>query len=289
MDDPERRKQLREYMVAVSKGEDPLAALERVTGKSAGELTSAMRAHLNGEIRYQRLVRKSGDYGPMTVTELPASADALLLEAERARMGVAISQRPAYVAEVRSRAKRFPGDRLAGIALARAEIEFGDRKAGMAVVEDLLKADPNDVEALCLGGEARVLDGKEAAKTDAARAKALALEGQGYLGRAFKLNGTRYQTLWMYVEARKLIEPAFPSDNTLDVLLTALDYAPQSPDLRLEAARALVKRKRWTQASNVLGPLIHTPHGDGFVKEAQKLKTEIEQGQTAEAVPAKAG
>jgi thioredoxin-like negative regulator of GroEL len=56
----------------------------------------------------------------------------------------------AHVRELRRRLRRNPGDRAAGLGLVRAEIKRGDREEALRHVRALLRADPNDAEALRL-------------------------------------------------------------------------------------------------------------------------------------------
>jgi hypothetical protein len=280
MNTPERQKQLHAYMLAVGRGEDTVKAMQDATGLSPAELAKTLRAYLNADLRYTALERRASEAPPITVTVLPPSADELLLEAERGRAPLG-KDAPAFLAMIRAKAARFPGDRLAEVTLARAEIVFGDRKAGEAILERRLAADPNDTEALELAASARLDEGD----ADPARAKALALEAQPLIGRAFKLDPNRYQTLWTYARSRKLLDASYPSDNTLEALLAALDYGPQASDIRLEAAHGMMLRKRWRDAGSILAPLLNAPHEDPEAEKARAMMKEIE-AQTGVAAPA---
>jgi hypothetical protein len=281
MSDPARQKQLHAYMLAVGRGDDTVKAMQDATGLSPAELAKTLRAYLNGDLHYTALERRAADGPAVTVTALPASADELLLEAERGRVPIAKADAAAFLAMIRAKAARFPADRLAEVTLARTEIMFGDRKAGEAILERRLSADPTDVEALELAASARLDEGD----ADPARAKALAQEAQPLIGRAFKLDPNRYQTLWTFARSRKLLDASYPSDNTLEALLAALDYGPQVEDIRLEAARGMMLRKRWRDAGAILAPLLNAPHENAYGEQARAMMKEI-QAQTGAAAPA---
>jgi hypothetical protein len=288
MSTPERRQQLRAYMLAMGRGEDSAKALQAATGLSIEALTAALHTYIRGDLTYQLIVRKPTDAAPVTITAMPASADAMLLEAERGRIDGSSrsadsaakakatgknreewdARSAAYLSDIRRDAAKFPGDSLAQMALARAEVLFGDRKAGEALLDQRLKVDPNDVEALELAGSARLDEADE----NPARAKALALEAQPFLGRAYKLDPTRYQTLWTYVRSRKGLDQPYPSDNTLEALLAALEYAPQNTDVRLEATRAMMRRQRWRDAAAIVTLEVNAPHKNKDSEAAALLR-----------------
>jgi hypothetical protein len=282
MSDPERYRQLGRYMAAVGKGADPVKAMEEATGMGVEALEARLHDYVKGKLQYTVFDRRKTAEPPITVTVLPPSADELLLDAAMMKgAGTAKKDEAETVKRIRAEAAHFPGDRLAELTLARAEIEYGDRKAGEAILDRRLAAAPDDVEALDLAAHARL----DAGDDDKAHAADLAKEAQPFVAKAFKLDPDRYQTLWTYARSRKLLDPDYPSDNTLEALLAAHDLAPQVEEIRLEAARGMIARGRLDYAAAMLTPVANDPHGGEGVETARKLLAEIER-KRAGAAPA---
>src|SRR5262249_54362376 len=157
-------------------------------------------------------------------------------------------------------AQKHPGDSLAELTLAHAEVRFGDRAAGEAILAARLAKDPRDVDSLRLMAESKILSG-EASDDRKLRAQ-LFSEARPYLGRAFQINGKDFRTLYDYAHARSA-DPDYPNDNTLNVLLLAVQLAPSVADVRIQAARGLLAHKRPKEAEVLLTPLAFSPHGGG--------------------------
>jgi YD repeat-containing protein len=189
-----------------------------------------------------------------------------MLEDLDVRTGVPAESKAAVLADIRARAARYPGDAFAELALARVEIELGDPAVGAATLKKRLAADPRDVEALAL--EARRLIA--AGDADTSRQQADYDQAGALLAQAFRLDPTRYQTLFAFAESRRL-DPHYPSDNAMQALLVSFKLAPQVATIRLETARALIARNKPAEAVAILTPLINDPHGGGSSEAAKAL------------------
>jgi len=277
LSDPARKARLGDYLLAIGRGEDPVKSLETALGMDLVSAEKALKQYLRATpgIRYKRTARPPAD---IVVTALPPSADALLLEAQRLKSGVPASERPAFLAEIRERAARFPGDRLADLTLARAEITFGDRSAGEAILTRRIATDARDADALWLMALSRIFAGD----ADRPRRAALYSEAGPWLGKAFAVDQNRYQILYNYAQSRSMT-PDYPTDNTLTVLLKAHELAPQVAPIRLSAARALMKRGRFPAAIALLTPLANNPHGGALAEAAERLIAQARAGQLADA------
>jgi hypothetical protein len=270
MSTPERRAQLAKYMKLVGKGASPVTAMQDATGLDMAALTTTLNAYARGNLVSLRTPFKRPDY-PITVTQMPPSADDLLLEGQRIKLGeIAKADQPALLAKVRTMAAKYPDDRLAELTLARAETEFGDRAAGEVVLGRLLTANAQDAEALLVLANSRMDLGDK----DGDKREALYREAGKLLGRAYQADPDRYQVLYGYIRSR-LIEPTFPTDNDMQVMLTAHDLAPQVEEITLIAARSLMRKKRFDEARGLLGPLANSPHGGGAAEAAKSLLKQI--------------
>ncbi|MDQ0463497.1 hypothetical protein QO010_001268 [Caulobacter ginsengisoli] len=267
---PEHRAQLAKYMKLVGQGASPVGAMQEATGLTPAALFTTLVAYSKGNIASLRTPFKRPQYA-MTVTEMPPSADDLLLENQRLRRGeVDKAAKPALLARIRQAAAKYPNDRLAQLTLARAETEFGDRTTGEVILGRLLTADPKDSEALLLLANSRM----DMGDTDDDKRDALYREAGKLLGRAYQADPDRYQVLYGYIRSR-LIEPSFPTDNDMQVMLTAHDLAPQVEEITLIAARALMRRKRFEEAKGLLGPVANSPHGGEAAEAAKSLLKQI--------------
>ena len=214
---------------------------------------------------------------PVKVTTLPASADELLLEAQRIRQHGADAE---LVARVRTRAAKHRGDRLAELTLAHAEISGGDRAVGEASLRRWLATHPDDVEALAMLAET-LIEGAED-ETDAAKQKAMLDEARRHLGRASRLEPDRYQTLYVYARSR-MGEPGEPTLNTLEALDRAQELAPQVTSIRLNYASALLHDGRTGPAEIILAPLLNDPHDARAAAVARAMLAQA-KGEAAPAV-----
>lgn len=269
--DPERNKQLHAYMASVAKGGDPVESLYTELGVTEEGLTNTLHDYDEGRINGLRLTRKTvvAD-SQVAVTPLPRSADDLLLESLR---GGEMDDKAAaaFLATVQAKAAPYPADRFAQIMLARTECAYGDHAKGKAILDRF----PDDPEALELAARVRLDEGGQT--NDADKEHALAVEATPYIGKAFKLDPNRYQTLWTYVRSRMILDKRYPSENTLNVMMTALDLAPQVSEIRFQAAQALMFARHYPEAIETLGPLLNDPHGSN--ESAQRLLKAIQEAQ----------
>jgi tetratricopeptide (TPR) repeat protein len=283
LSDPARHKLLGSYLNAVRDGDDPVKAWKKVYGDDPDGLRRKLQTYMNRPIPAGALPRTGAVDPAMTVTHLPPSADDLILEGQRLKLGVPQDDQAGTLASIRAAAARRPKDRFSQLVLAKAETAFGDRKAGEAILDELLAADPKDEEALVTLGESRLA----AAPDDPAlRAAAFAQAGKLF-ARAFKVDPDNPETLHGYAEARSL-EPM--TEAMADIRVRAVVLAPQVGHLRLDAARALIQVKDLDTARIMLTPLASNPHGGGEVEAAQAMLKSIEAkagpGDKAQAKPA---
>jgi tetratricopeptide (TPR) repeat protein len=281
MSDETRYAQLQAYMKAVGGGTPSVQAMETATGKSLAALQKDLRAYTGVGLPIRTITRKRQRSIEVTVTSMPASADDLLLETVRMiSPDDGLPARKAFADEVGKRAARYPGDPLAERALARARLQAEDFPAAQAVIDRRLAAAPDDVEAM----ELKALILMAMGDADPAQRSALYKQASSLLGRAFKIDGSRYQTLLAYARSRTL-SPGYPNDNVMEALLLANELAPQVSDVTLETVRALAMRGDYPRAVALLKPLANDPHNGGSslremlaVMEAQAAKAATAKG-----------
>jgi hypothetical protein len=261
---PERATQLTNATQAIAAGENPVKALEAASGKPLGELTRGVRLYK----KLALFVIKDPLPNPpeIKVTQLPPSADDLLLYKLRLERGGPSPQDAQILAEVRARAAKWPGDRIADLILARAEFALGDVAAGEAIVKRRLEQDPKDVETLLVAGLGQLQAGDRDPSQLVDRYQA----ARPLLIRAYDLGQDDYRTLLNYVRSRS-VEPEFPNDNDINALLTARALAPTVKTSSLMAGELLLSRGRRPEALAVLSIVANDPHGGEIAKRAQAL------------------
>jgi tetratricopeptide (TPR) repeat protein len=278
LSDPARRRQLDDYMRRVGRGEPSIDAMTAATGMTPVKLSGALHAYALGSIKVIGYNLIKPLHYPVTVTTLPASADDVLLErlqVHRAHdddddtsqeKAEAVKHHAALLAYVRRIAAARPGDRLAELTQAEAEIRIGDRAAGEAILRRYVDADPKDAEALWLAGYSRIL----AAKNNTANRAALYAEARPYLSQAFKLDPDNYQVLYGYAQTRSL-QPGYPDENTLNALELSHQLAPQVEEISIAVAVAMRAKGRTEEGDRLLTLVANDPHGGSAAKTARGL------------------
>jgi len=263
MSDPARLKRLTSYAAAVAGGGDPVGEMVTAAGMPLDDLERTLKRYM-GKLPGLRIPRAPSTATASAVVRLPPSADDLLLENQRLKLGVPVADRPAVLAMVRERAARYPGDRLADLTLARAENDFGDRAKAQAILKRRIETDPRDVEAIQIMGWSLMLQ----ARADRSNAPVLLNEARNWFGKGFAVDPNMPLLLYDYGISRRG-EADYPSDNVINVLLRAQQLAPQVAAFRLGAADALMRRDRFDEAAGLLEPVFNNPHAGSEAQAAR--------------------
>ena len=275
--DPKRAEQLNKAVQAIAAGEPPVKAFETATGMSMADLTKALKAYHQLQII---TIRDPNKVIPaVTVTALPKSADDLLLANLRLILSPTGRVDGEFLADVRRKAAKYPGDVLAERTLARAEFVMGDVAAGEAIMKRRAEAGTPDYEDLLLAGTGQLMAGMRNPATREARYRA----GRPLLAKAYQLDKDDFRALYAYELARS-IEAGYPSDNDLNALLEARHLAPAVLETSLRAGVALLQKGRREEAAHVLAPVINNPHGGRSAASARALLSGAPPGQ-AEIAP----
>lgn len=296
MSDPKRYEQLQAYMKAVGGGADPIKAMTDVTGMTPAKLQVELRGYMMGALKFTDYTVSNLPAPEIKLSPMPPAADDLLLVGQGLRRAGlfgadedidedapgATDKRVAdykaklkawgqdQLTQARRGAERYPDAPIARLTLARAELTYGDREAGLRLADAYAAEHPDDPEGFELAGLGRMAIGDR----DPARREALYKEAGQKLGQAFKLDPERFQTLYGYAQSRKL-DPKYPSDNVLNVLDEAHMLAPQVPEITLTEAEALIARGQNDKAAVLLKPVANSPHGGKSAKRAKTLLQKI--------------
>lgn len=261
--DPERAEQLNTAMLAISRGEHPLAAFKAATGAEPKQLDKRLQ-------RYRKLsvlLMQNTEPDPeVKVSRLTAAADDLLLENLRLMSSALEPVDTRLLQQIRAAAARHPGDRLAEMTLARAEFTYGDVDKGAALLDARIAADPKDKDVLILAGVGQHLAGVRDENRMPERFRA----ARGYFAKAHALDPADFRTLYHYARSRS-IEPGYPTDNDVAALLQARSLAPSVLEISMYAGAALMERGRKDEAVRVLGPVLNAPHGGRAATQARAI------------------
>ncbi|WP_312148190.1 DUF1570 domain-containing protein [Brevundimonas sp.] len=267
--DPDRRRGLDAYLAATARGMPPLEALQTHLGHTPDSLEASLKAYLRGRMSYAEI--RMDDVRPvMSFQTLPDSADRMLLDSLNIRYPKTETDGQALLQKVRSDAARYPDDRLALVALGRAEMNWGDAAKGEAALQRALAVAPDDAEALQLLARARIRAGDDAPDNLAQSY----VEAQGYLARALQTDPTDYRIYLALARIRRIAD-TYPNDNDLQTWRLAVAYAPQVMSARAQAADALLRVGQREEAAAMLAPVANNPHGGEHVERARTLLDQI--------------
>lgn len=280
MGSPERHTQLAAYLRDVGDGGDPVEAMPRATGVSNGELRSQLRRYMNRIPYYE--IPNNFPVAEVTITEMPAWADDLLLLSIRLKLGVEESRRPAVAAEARRAVARYPDVPFAQILLGHAEIHFGDRDAGERVLRQAIERHPEAVDAHLFLATSLL----ERAEEDEAGGLPLRAEAQHLLAKAYQLDETDYRVLMLLARVREGA-PGYPTANDIATHEIVVTLAPQLNSARLKLAEAYLGAGRNDDAIHMARALANAPHSGEDATRAQALITRA-RGLTEEEAAAEA-
>lgn len=252
---PQRMPMLYAYMDNLKKGMEPVPAMEAATGMTVGQLERQQQVYMRQRMAITVITSEQFRQPEVRVTTLsPAEGDLLLLGL---RLSSTVGEDAALLAEIRQRTARYPGERAADLLLARAELRLGDKAQAADILQRLLTAAPDDLDALRLQGDTLFEQAREQGGD-----RDLLRQARVHLARAYRLNPDDYRVLTLLAETRQG-SPDFPSDNDVETLLAAVELAPQVAHLRVFTAQVRAHREEYPQAIALLQPLAASPHPDG--------------------------
>lgn len=254
MSDTARTAQLAEYLRLYGEGVSSIEAIQRATGLTPAQLETQLRAYSRGALNYTGLQIQWPE-AHVTVTQMPESADDLLLLGQRLTRSLSEDQARDTVAQIRRLAARYPNDPLALLVLGHAEAHFGDRTAGEAVLTRLLDMEPDNVQALQFMATIRMAQGAE----DGADKAAFMGQARAFLAHAYQVDDANYATFLLLARTREGA-PGYPNENDIATWELAQQLAPQLPEARLGLSSALIAVQQNARAIDLLQPLANNPH-----------------------------
>lgn len=276
---PERMQGFGRYLTAFQSGEDPVESFQPAFGISFEEFQAELRRYRGrglGGFVFPRVPTADGD---IIVTRLPEAADDLLPYTVQLRRTDPdeISDRESdgdrarrirnLITDTTRIGARHPNDPYAVRAVARAELLRNNASTARALLEPVLAANPDDVEALYLMGLSYIT---EARAGDPASFTTTAAQGRRYFARVFRIDPQHVPTLYRYSETY-WEEPGPMPDARLDVLTQAHLLAPQAMRIRVRLGMELMEAGDFDHAVPVLAPAAYSPHRYPLTRQARVL------------------
>lgn len=308
MSTPERTRLLGQYLTAVAGGEDSVAAMQRVTGRTPAQLQTDMRLYLTGAIQYHtpqiefpksevKVTRLSSvesdlawldlrlDREPVTVEPfepVEGESDQARRRRERDRQESA-EFRAALIKDAVAAGTRHGDDPMGLRVAARAHRLSGDFESGFRLLEPYLNAEQDDPDILRLAAE--LLLDQTGSETQATEAAANRREARSYLARALDTDPLDYRIYRALDESRRG-EPNYPSTNDISTLEVAVALAPQSFDTRMRLGQAYMARGMPEMALGMVRPVANNPHGGSWARRAKILMASAQSalGQVVEPI-----
>jgi hypothetical protein len=264
----------RAYLVAVAKGEPALAAFKAHVHPDPAALGRQLERYVrSSKFTYSRYTRPEAKPAEVTITPLPASADALLMihaALDRGALALPRDERPAALAKVRGIAARFPGDDLAARTLAMAELALGTPAEALPLIDALLAKLPTDPQLLRLKAQTVLEIGGPDAVVKARR----------LLVQVAKAVPNDWRALHIYLHTYDIEHSRVPQ-SVADVVQRAWELAPQVDGLSIDMAAMLAQRDRLPEAAQVLAPVAFEPHNGRYSAFARALRAAALAGDKA--------
>jgi tetratricopeptide (TPR) repeat protein len=308
MSTPERTRMLGQYLAAVSRGEDSVAAMQAATGRTPEQLQNDMRLYLGGTIQYHtpqievptpkvEITRLSPSESQLAWLDLRLDREPITVEPLEPREGESERARAQREEAVRENAEfraelirdalaageRHRDSRLGLLVKARAHRLEGRSHVGFEVLEPVLTADESDPETLRLAAE--LLLDLAKAEADPVQATGHRREAVAYLGRALDADPLDFR-IYRALNESRAGERGYPSDNDLKTLEVGSTLAPQSFDMRMRLAQAYMARGLHAEAMAIVLPVANNPHGGSWARRAKALVAlaQTAMGQAADPV-----
>jgi hypothetical protein len=239
-----------------------VTAFEAAFNTTTDQWQSNLRHYIGRGIVLQDFPPPNADVS-MQVTRLPQSADDLLLLMARAGRPIDDEEREELAGRLIEVASRHAGDPYAQLALARAEIIRNQFAAARPILEAIIAANPQDVEAHYLMGLTYLRESEAEGLEPRARFE-IASRGRPHFVRAFRIDANHVPTLYAYV--RTFGMPM--QDQTLEVLLRAQELAPQVDEISFATAVALMHAGAHQQAVPLLRSIAYNRHAGDLRRHA---------------------
>ena len=262
------------YVAATANGEDRIKAFKRIFDLTPAQLNHTLWIYMR-QLQATKLTFKSLPEAEISFTDLPESADALMLDQAALKSCPGAKYGHALLNRVRADAPKFPDSELAQLTLARAEVLYGDPAAALPWLEKTTHDTPADAEAQFLFGRAELAMARRTADGAAAYATAnTALE------KAADADPKAPQNAYWFYRAQVLSARAINEDAAGAALL-AYQEAPQVDAYAYHAGLIYAHLGRRDEALAALHLVADNPRPSVWAPLAKQWLGNVNGGATA--------
>ncbi len=272
MSSPERLTAFSVYIKAINGGDDPVAAFETAFKVKVADLSHILPAYFEKTAPTFIVSLASLPDAHIQSTQMPRSADHLLLWQSALKDCQAQKQKATLLDKIRSEGAHFPDDAWAQRVEARAEIVMGDPSKAQPILEAQHAASAQTAETEYLLG--RTYFAEAMAGTDA---KGNMQKARAAFGAAYRLAPLDPANLY-YLSLAQSDVPGFPNANAVNAAVQAAQLAPSVTSYALRAADMLIRTDRMDEAALLLGPIASNPHAPAFSARIRTVLTAMQAG-----------
>ncbi|MBO9713212.1 hypothetical protein [Sphingomonas sp.] len=273
--------QLTAYLIALNQGKSPEEA-----AKVFGDLDALDRElgrYKLGTLRVAELNPAALAIEPVAVEPLNAAEAAMMDVRVRVARGVRDKDAAGVYADAQRAAASYPNDPVAQLLLAETALSAKDYAAVDAAADRAVAADPKSVEAYLVKARAKMAVAVAAGDQSKESWNAI----RRLIGIANRTDPDDPEPLIAYFESYALARQP-PTPVSRQGLYKAFELAPQVPFVRLKAAESYLFEGKPEAARTLLLPLVNSPHGGAYAKQAAALIARID-GKPAPADDGKTG
>ncbi len=271
---PENRQKFGVYIKAVNGGADPVKAFQTAFGISAGGIDNVLWNYRRQHLEALKVMFKSLPEADISFETLPASAEKLLLWNSALEACPDARYAPWLLSNIRSEAKKYPGDPLAQRILSRAEATLGDPNAAIPFLAQSTADAPYDSEAFYLLGRAQLTLAMKS--TGEARAAALKAARQAF-AKASTIDPKSATTAWYYYRT-VVLETGKPDEDAQAAALIAWQQSPEIDTFALHAGLVYAWLGRKDDAMQALKTVADNPRGRELAPVAKTWMAKIQAG-----------
>lgn len=268
--DKARAGQFRSYLGAIARGQN-----HDVAARAFGDLNVLnrdVRKYLEGgSFQYKAVDVTPVPAAQVVVRALSAGEAALVPETVSMRDDVEDARAAAWLAQIRAKVARFPGDRYALQLQADAEYVAEEYAAALATADKVLAIAPQDHRALIRKGLALL---RQADELKGTQAQAKIKQARAAIISANKAAPDAALPKVAFYQAVRMSGSRI-SDVALQGLVDAVETVPQDDGFRMMLVGELADRRNFAAAISYLGPLAFSPHASSEQKSAYKLYEEL--------------
>ncbi len=270
---PARKGQIYRYLGALAAGRPQSEAARAIFG-DVDALNNEARHYLDARnFSYSQVEVQRPAPGSIKLRLLTPGEAALVGDMAAFRDSVGEKERSAWIADIRAKAARYPGDPHVLSFLADAEYAAEDYAAALATADKWLAIAPGDVQAMTR--KATILLEQASNLEGAPRAAKVAL-ARSLIVAANKIDPDDPKTLVAFYEAYR-VSGERPPPIAIEALKQAVGTMPQAYRPRMLLATALANQGKYDEAIFYLGPIAYDPHPSEGQRAALNMIGQLRQ------------